>query len=440
VDELAQFIELSTEETIEIIKPFIENKEEFHTQLEGANFNIPKNLIIQHPHSNREYFDHEFDYEETDFKTKRLFVAPVSITLMLTNKCVTNCLYCYADTKHQVNNLLNIEHIKSLIHQAYKLNVNSFELIGGEVFLYPQWKEVFEELVKYEFHPNIISTKVPLTEGDILFLKKLNLTKVQISLDSVVESELKLLIRRDINYLNAIAETLRLLDKHQFKVQIAVTVTKHNASKDSVNKLLNFLDAFKSIENIDFGPAFYSLYKKSENFEKWGVSVNQYNDLIDFTDEIEEQHAYYIQFDESYTTKKYYSCKSGSSNFDGAACSANRDHMFILPDGKVTICEQLYWNHEFIVGDIREQSIEEVWKSERSLFLAHLSQNDISNQSACKTCAIFDDCHTNVNKCWADIIKAYGTENWDFPDPRCTYAPKMTNSISFKEFSLKSVV
>ena len=29
--------------------------------------------------------------------------------------------------------------------------------------------------------------------------------------------------------------------------------------------------------------------------------------------------------------------------------------MYILPDGKVTICEELYWNEHFIIGDVTKQ-------------------------------------------------------------------------------------
>ena len=30
-----------------------------------------------------------------------------------------------------------------------------------------------------------------------------------------------------------------------------------------------------------------------------------------------------------------------------------------------------------------------------------------------------------------DIIKAYGKDCWDFPDPRCCFAPAMKNKLSY---------
>lgn len=44
-------------------------------------------------------------------------------------------------------------------------------------------------------------------------------------------------------------------------------------------------------------------------------------------------------------------------HFNGAVCSALNSHLFILPDGKVTICEQLYWNPRFIIGDAKKSGL-----------------------------------------------------------------------------------
>lgn len=38
----------------------------------------------------------------------------------------------------------------------------------------------------------------------------------------------------------------------------------------------------------------------------------------------------------------------------------------------------------------------------------------------------------HLNRCWAEILKAYGDENWDYPDPRCIKAPKMKNNLKFE--------
>lgn len=127
--------------------------------------------------------------------------------------------------------------------------------------------------------------------------------------------------------------------------------------------------------------------------------------------------------------RKYFVSKNGSRSFEGSRCSANYSNLFILPDGKVTICEQLYWNPRFIIGDLNKQSIQEVWNSPKALSLAFPKKEDFREKSACRSCKLFDDCMEFPNRCIADILKGYGEENWDYPDPRCVKAPKFIYNL-----------
>ena len=111
-------------------------------------------------------------------------------------------------------------------------------------------------------------------------------------------------------------------------------------------------------------------------------------------------------------------------------CTANYSHLFILPDGKVTICKQLYWNSKFIVGDILESSLAEIWTSDKAKYLYNLPQKDISDESSCKTCKVYTICRQQSGGvCWKEVIAAYGTDKWDYPDPSCPHAPNIYNDI-----------
>lgn len=47
-------------------------------------------------------------------------------------------------------------------------------LTGGDIFAFPDWKEVIRKVGQYGFTP-LLSTKIPLKEDDIYFLKSLEL-------------------------------------------------------------------------------------------------------------------------------------------------------------------------------------------------------------------------------------------------------------------------
>ena len=102
-----------------------------------------------------------------------------------------------------------------------------------------------------------------------------------------------------------------------------------------------------------------------------------------------------------------------------------------MPDGNATICEQLYWLPKFIIGDVSVKSIAEVWSSPAAFRLINLERKDVQKNSICKECRLFEACFNERNRCWVDIIKAYGYDNWDYPDPRCSFAPSMVNNLDF---------
>ena len=90
----------------------------------------------------------------------------------------------------------------------------------------------------------------------------------------------------------------------------------------------------------------------------------------------------------------------------------------------------MYWNPRFIIGDLQKQTIQEVWNSPRALELAFPKKENFRNESFCKKCSIFAECYEYHNKCYADVLKAYGDENWDFPDPRCKFAQPFINELN----------
>ena len=127
--------------------------------------------------------------------------------------------------------------------------------------------------------------------------------------------------------------------------------------------------------------------------------------------------------------KRYYSDKGSSKKFHGAASFVLSSRLFILPDGKVTICEQLYWNSHFIIGDVQRTNLKDIWQSQEALYLCNLSRQDIGQHNKCQACTHFEECFRYGNRCWNNITKAYGKKYWDYPDPRCILAPKKTNRL-----------
>lgn len=439
INELSYFLDKDEESIKKIILPFINNKEPLVTIFQENRYLFPIEVLIESDNSNllsfRSYDVEDFLYTELDFKTKRMINAPLNVTLMLNNTCLTNCIYCYADIRKRQNCSIPFDTIVDLLKQSYDLKVADFGVLGGEFFLYPRWFDLLKEMSKYNFYPDLISTKVPLSVNEIEKLKDVltDNTTLQISFDSIKENELRTILKVKGDYADKMNQMFDNLAENDIKVNIATTLTTYNSTINGIEELGVFLNQYPNIQHWDIGPAFNSLYIDNKYFKDIKVDYITVSKIYSYIESIKSKFHYNVELDRSFLDKEYYKITTGSKDFKGASCSANRNHMLILPDGKVTICEQLYWNPNFIVGDINFNTIREVWNSERSLFFANLKRTDIRPSSKCHSCEIFEDCHSNLNKCWADILKAYGSDNWDYPDPRCAKAPKMLTNLSFND-------
>ena len=225
---------------------------------------------------------------------------------------------------------------------------------------------------------------------------------------------------------------LRMLDQSGLPYQVSSVLTTYNCDPQTLTDLFRFLSTLKNLHDWRLTPVSNSTTTKYPGFADLKPSHQKISDIFRFLQEAVVPNAHFrIILNQSAIEKQYYTDEGGSMHFNGAVCSALNSHLFILPDGKVTICEQLYWNPRFIIGDAKKSGLKEIWQSPEALHLCNLSRKDLSRQSKCKACTYFEECFEYGNRCWSDIIKAYGKECWDYPDPRCRLAPEMKNRLDY---------
>lgn len=395
---------------------------------------------MEKSHLKSDYLPERFQVSEedcinsVDFNTKRL-ETPRMITFMLTNVCCTKCCYCYADTTTKVTTPLPTKRILELIREAKQVGLFNINLIGGEIFLHEDWDVILKEIIANGFSPYSLSTKVPITESIIRKLKDTRYSKIlQLSIDTLSPELASQTLHVSNHYIEAIKAGINLIENSPFYYRVETVLTKSTATTKNIQDLYNYFSTKKHICQWEIRVAMFSHNKDVENF----ISIKSDRVTLDIVyDYVEKQLLPNANFSIMTPRKeldtKYFNSDTGSISFKGARCSALNTHFFILPDGKATICEQLYWNPQFIIGDVSESGLLDVWHSERTMQLVKLQQKDLQQKSACSKCGLFEGCFKkDRNRCWSDIIKAYGTDRWDYPDPRCIHAPKMQNDITYK--------
>lgn len=429
-NDIANYFQLSIEQVAEIIQPMIYNVNSLVKEFDGNLMVLPKNLLIESSGMKRRetYNPQDFVIEgDLDLKTIRLY-KPVHAVLELTMRCLTDCIYCYADKRKHNNDILPTDTAIKFIKEAKINGFVDIEINGGEVLSHPGIDSILLELASNGYYC-LISTKIPLQEDRIKFLKNIGMTRVQISLDSLNPSKISTLLNVDSNYLPRLKQTMCLLDRYEFKWQINTVLTKYNCNIHDIQELINELSKYNNVKGIKLSPIGYPMYKSPDTFEQLHPSAEQLSSVRQYVDSIRsENYNYWITMADE-ETEDNYKCKKWESFEQRSSCTANQKAFNVLPDGKVTICEELYWHPSFIIGDITENSIMEIWNSEKARKLFFVQNDYFSKQSSCYSCEKTLDCRRNKGVCWKMVIMAYGDEHWDYPDPRCPKAPLPYNKF-----------
>ena len=421
---------------LKLIEPYMGNETPVYTEWGGNKVSFPKNVLIRKEKINgdlpyRSFPDFDFDMNNVNLDNDRAHRAPHSMMWMLTSRCVTNCAYCYADKKTPYNPLTT-ERSLEIIDDAHRLGMKFINVIGGEVFLRKDWEVLIKRIIDYGMMPAFISTKMPVSEEILQKLVSTGYSNViQISLDSLDEDILASTINVKKGYLSDLMEGVRRLDAAGFEIQIDTILTKDTATKEGLDALAVFLSTIRHFKYWEIRVPEFTPYS-SDGFRKVMASRTQIREIESYVrNELMERFGRKIIFSAEPMNERFGCTGPEEPCFSGGQCGFLRSQMFVLPDGKVSACEQLYWHPEFIIGDLAKNSIEEVWQSSRALKVFNYSRDMYREGSQCVKCKVFDVCNTQKRRCVVKVIKAYGVRNWDYPDPRCVYAPDFKETLKY---------
>jgi len=433
IKEISYFFSMEENKTFELVKQFIENRGTIVIEYDGNFYYYPEKILIENKYNfHRTYCAEDFNItEKLDFENQR-YNIPIECTIVVNTTCVTDCIYCYADKINIMKNKIPFERLKAIINETQQLEFKSVDISGGELFLYENWYELLSLLYKNDYEP-YLTTKVPIDESEILKLKELGVEAIQISLDSVFSDDLEINLRVGNNYRERILNTINLLNKYKFRIKIKSVITNPIFDIDKINKSIDYYNRIENIHLVELTAPGASNYKTNDEFLKYRLSLQQIQCLKELIDDNKARGLHFtLGLDAQMYTKEMFdnSVENKTKNFySRARCTGNERSFYILPNGDISICEELYFNKNLKLGSIINNSIMEMWNSAQAKDLFYISQNKISQDSYCSKCIEFKECRHKRGICWVDVISAYGDENWDFPSPECPYSPPIKNKF-----------
>jgi len=359
---------------------------------------------------------HNFNYG-AEYSTVRPQM-PISINLMITTQCTTDCIYCYAN--RLLHPIMNTEKILEIIEEMHEGGVINITLTGGDILTRKDWPCILRKLREYGYFP-YISTKTPLDECEIIILRELGYDEIQFSLDTNSEEILRQMVNAPAGYFQKVKEFFENSGKHGLNILVRSVLTRLNADIELVKDFYEFLVSFDAVRQWTITPAFFSSYK-AESYKKLEVQNKDLRNIYQFV----QQSGLKLKIGLNKISEDGYKLKATETIDDfvrtNQICAANSSGLSILANGKCTVCEMLYEEDEYLLGDVNNNSIREIWNSKKALNLYALKQQSIDQSSPCASCDVFSKCRNGYGKkiCYVDICKS--GKSLYFPDPRCPKA------------------
>ncbi len=274
---------------------------------------------------------------------------PKVIEVQFTNKCNSNCLICpYKDMNY------NYEDMSNKLFEKFLNEIDEDKLerlipyLNNEPFLnskyLEQLKKIRNRFKKVELE---ISSNVSVINEEILkSLVNLNITELRLSVFGYTNETYKKMMP-GLNH-DKTFKKLNMISKYMKNIDTIVSIVM--IDNDEIEEF-----EFENMESLCTELGF--------NFERWG--------FLDRSNNV-----------------KYKS--NNILNKKVCSCEQNRpvERMHILSDGRVIFCCQ-DWSHSLVVGNIKNNTISEVWNS-KEYNIARESLYDKTKESPviCQKCKL----------------------------------------------------
>ena len=428
VDRMVETLDLTRKQAIDVVGTLLMIQDTTQSiRYDGVITTLPANVLVPNKKNEvRERLDDDFftSVTQPDHKGLRLN-RPLTLLLCPSLRCYTDCIYCYADRKHP-HVELDASFWTALVRQAKQQGVDRIDVTGGEFFMIKDWQQIAAALVECGYTPEI-STKIPLTESTLDDIMKSGLGCVQYSLDTLDADLAVNTLNVKATYVDSLLRSIRYADSIGLKVILKPTLCKATCTEENVRRIIGFADSLTNVQRVVVSTIGFSCYKPRGLYAQIRPDMRQVEELRSLITELQQDRSYPV-VDDSFTYRPH-EMQSEKAFNNRALCTANIDGFVILPDGKATICEELYWHPSFIIGDCVKNSISDIWKSEKANRLFFLKETDFPKDSACGSCSIVTACRTHKGVCWKLVLAAYGMDKPLHPDPRCTKAGKTDESF-----------
>lgn len=336
-------------------------------------------------------------------KIKNVTPSMQNIIVEITKKCNERCVHCYIPHENK-NIMMDDKDFYSIVDQcSYLGTVINFRISGGECMTHPSFKNFIKYVKEKGFALTILTNLTLLDDEIIEILKTGTLSRVQVSLFSLVPE-----IQDKITKLQgSLALTLKNLEKlYNAGIPVAIATQAMEMNKDSIEDLYEY----SKNHGFDLRCDWTIVGKEDRNSSNLACRICN---LEDYKKICRLKLKYIDGYKEELKDELSRKPKSSNSHL----CNAGTNGVQIDTMLNVHPCPG--W--DLIVGSLKESSLAEIWNESEKL--KKVRDIVLDNFPKCSKCDIRNLC--SICMAQADIEKT--AKNYEFEMPE--YVCKMYNVI-----------
>ena len=314
--------------------------------------------------------------------------APAAVTWLVTLACNRSCPYCYYSVTHwpakhtdsPPDATFPLESARRLVCEMGAVGAADLYLTGGEPLLRRDLPIIINEANVAGIRTHI-STKYPVDENMARELANSGIYEVCVSLDDARPIQANGLAGAH-NYFEDATTTIKVLLAADVRIFVNVVVTRVNI--DYLDLIIRYAINL-GVPRLRLSPYSEPLLFSSTTSKLAPPSIN----LHSIVERLNYRYEQQIRLE---VGPAELPGSDGPGCGEGLLCEVGLRTLDILPDGRVTRCRYMPTESELIVGDLKQQTLMEIWQGPRLAKLNKPSHNAYAG-SACQKCGEFLHCN-----------------------------------------------
>jgi len=301
------------------------------------------------------------------------FSFPDTIFMELTRSCNISCKHCFNNSGRRLANEMEAITVARVIMNIASLGAQEVRLTGGEPLVLPEIFDLIKEARGNNLRVSMGTNATLVTHEMAARLYAVGLQMAVVSVDGLESTHDA--IRGKGNFRRSIAG-IRAFMNHGIKVRVNIVAMRSNLNDISeLTKLFHKMEIEVFIRRfISFGRAAVYAVKSSLNSSDYG--------------RLREVLAPYTDDEKGNTQGHYIKEKDVAPRinipFERRKCSAMQRGLVITPNGDTQICGFISCDASGFLGNVQNESLDEIWKRIISGKLASILDRDLNryNQGA----------------------------------------------------------